>query len=232
MKQVIKNIKFDLKQIINFGRVIQKLDSKRIKYAMFTNFMLSFSEIVFSVVIINYIINAYKDESFKLNTFVAMMVCALIFQISVWAIESFYYEVVSEVSNMKISEGIHKQIFKALDNVKINKIEQSKYYEKYNFILNDCDNRVKEYIQFIESLCGTIVTLVSLSSVIVIAEPILWIFFVLPVVLDLYVTPKLNKQIFEYDKKRNNLERKGEYAQRVLYLKDYAKDVRLTKKQK
>ena len=78
MKQVIKNIKFDLKQIINFGRVIQKLDSKRIKYAMFTNFMLSFSEIVFSVVIINYIINAYKDESFKLNTFVAMMVCALI----------------------------------------------------------------------------------------------------------------------------------------------------------
>ena len=229
MKQVIKNIKFDLKQIINFGRVIQKLDSKRIKYAMFTNFMLSFSEIVFSVVIINYIINAYKDESFKLNTFVAMMVCALIFQISVWAIESFYYEVVSEVSNMKISEGIHKQIFKALDNVKINKIEQSKYYEKYNFILNDCDNRVKEYIQFIESLCGTIVTLVSLSSVIVIAEPILWIFFVLPVVLDLYVTPKLNKQIFEYDKKRNNLERKGEYAQRVLYLKDYAKDVRLTK---
>ena len=44
--------------------------------------------------------------------------------------------------------------------------------------------------------------------------------------------PKLNKQIFEYDKKRNNLERKGEYAQRVLYLKDYAKDVRLTKKQK
>lgn len=229
MKQVIKNIKFDLKQIINFGRVIQKLDSKRIKYAMFTNFMLSFSEIVFSVVIINYIINAYKDESFNLNTFVAMMVCALIFQISVWAIESFYYEVVSEVSNMKISEGIHKQIFKALDNVKINKIEQSKYYEKYNFILNDCDNRVKEYIQFIESLCGTIVTLVSLSSVIVIAEPILWIFFVLPVVLDLYVTPKLNKQIFEYDKKRNNLERKGEYAQRVLYLKDYAKDVRLTK---
>lgn len=229
MKQVIKNIKFDLKQIINFGRVIQKLDSKRIKYAMFTNFMLSFSEIVFSVVIINYIINAYKDESFKLNTFVAMMVCALIFQISVWAIESFYYEVVSEVSNMKISEGIHKQIFKALDNVKINKIEQSKYYEKYNFILNDCDNRVKEYIQFIESLCGTIVTLVSLSSVIVIAEPILWIFFVLPVVLDLYVTPKLNKQIFEYDKKRNNLEREGEYAQRVLYLKDYAKDVRLTK---
>lgn len=229
MKQVIKNIKFDLKQIINFGRVIQKLDSKRIKYAMFTNFMLSFSEIVFSVVIINYIINAYKDESFKLNTFVAMMVCALIFQISVWAIESFYYEVVSEVSNMKISEGIHKQIFKALDNVKMNKIEQSKYYEKYNFILNDCDNRVKEYIQFIESLCGTIVTLVSLSSVIVIAEPILWIFFVLPVVLDLYVTPKLNKQIFEYDKKRNNLERKGEYAQRVLYLKDYAKDVRLTK---
>lgn len=229
MKQVIKNIKFDLKQIISFGRVIQKLDSKRIKYAMFTNFMLSFSEIVFSVVIINYIINAYKDESFKLNTFVAMMVCALIFQISVWAIESFYYEVVSEVSNMKISEGIHKQIFKALDNVKINKIEQSKYYEKYNFILNDCDNRVKEYIQFIESLCGTIVTLVSLSSVIVIAEPILWIFFVLPVVLDLYVTPKLNKQIFEYDKKRNNLERKGEYAQRVLYLKDYAKDVRLTK---
>ena len=229
MKQVIKNIKFDLKQIISFGRVIQKLDSKRIKYAMFTNFMLSFSEIVFSVVIINYIINAYKDESFKLNTFVAMMVCDLIFQISVWAIESFYYEVVSEVSNMKISEGIHKQIFKALDNVKINKIEQSKYYEKYNFILNDCDNRVKEYIQFIESLCGTIVTLVSLSSVIVIAEPILWIFFVLPVVLDLYVTPKLNKQIFEYDKKRNNLERKGEYAQRVLYLKDYAKDVRLTK---
>ena len=229
MKQVIKNIKFDLKQIISFGRVIQKLDSKRIKYAMFTNFMLSFSEIVFSVVIINYIINAYKDESFKLNTFVAMMVCALIFQISVWEIESFYYEVVSEVSNMKISEGIHKQIFKALDNVKINKIEQSKYYEKYNFILNDCDNRVKEYIQFIESLCGTIVTLVSLSSVIVIAEPILWIFFVLPVVLDLYVTPKLNKQIFEYDKKRNNLERKGEYAQRVLYLKDYAKDVRLTK---
>ena len=229
MKKVIKNIKFDLKQIINFGRVIQKLDSKRIKYAMFTNFMLSFSEIVFSVIIINYIINAYKDESFKFNTFAVMMVCALIFQISVWAIESFYYEVVSEVSNMKISEGIHKQIFKALDNVRINKIEQSKYYEKYNFMLNDCDNRVREYIQFIESLCGTIVTLVSLASVIVISEPILWIFFVLPVVLDLYVTPKLNKQTFEYDKKRNNLERKGEYAQRVLYLKDYAKDVRLTK---
>lgn len=215
-------------QIIRYGKYLNSFDKKRMPLAVLTNMALALSEVVFSVLIVRYIINAYSNESFSMVNFTIVMCFALIFQISVWAIESYYYEYYSRMSDTSVIGSVYKEIFILLKKIPLKKIEHSEYYKKYYFVINDVENRVGDFWGLVESITGTLVTLTPLSAIIIVTEPLLILLFLFPVIMDVLLAPSLNRKKYEYDVEKKEADRKGEYTQRVMYLKDYAKDMRLT----
>lgn len=214
--------------MIKYGKYLNSIDKNRLPLAALTSASLSFSEIVFSVLIVRYIIDAYTTNQFDIGEFVIIMCLALVFQIGVWAIESYYYEYYSIISDTKIIGHINEELFVLLKRMPLKRIEKSDYYQKYYFVINDVENRVSEYWGLIESITGTVVTIVSLVGIVVVAEPLLILLFLFPVIIDVLITPLLNRRKYEYDVSKKEEDRKGEYTQRVMYIKDYAKDMRLT----
>lgn len=222
-----ENIKC-MKNMILYGKYLNQIDHRRFPLAIITNGLLSFSEIVFSVIIVKYIIAAYSNGVFLIRDFTLIMCIALIFQVAVWAVESYYVEYYSKISDSTIRGYINEELFIKIRNIPFRQIERSEYYKKYYFVINDIEKRVSEFIQLVESIVGTGVTIVTLSMVLVTAEPLLIIAFLFPVAMDFVLSPGINKRKFEYDQRRKEEERKCEYTQRVMYLKEYAKDMRLT----
>lgn len=220
--------KNSVRELLHYGKYLNAIDKKRLPLAVLTNAALALSEVVFSVLIVRYIINAYSNGQFSMLHFTIVMCLALVFQISVWAIESYYYEYYSRISDTTIIGTIYKELFVLLKKFPLKQIEHSDYYQKYYFVINDVENRVGEYWGLVESITGTFVTLSSLSAIIAVTEPLLIFLFLFPVIIDVLIAPSLNVKKYEYDVSRKEADRKGEYIQRVMYMKDYAKDMRLT----
>lgn len=214
--------------MLMYGKYINSIDRRRLPLAVITNILLSFSEIVFSVLVVRYIINSYTSGNFSLPVFFIIMGVALCFQITVWLFETYYYEYYCRVSDIKIKRKISKELFLHIKNIPLKKIDQKETYDKYYFVINDVDNRLAEFIGVIEAITGTVVTIFSLSTIVLIAQPLLIILFLFPVLVDLIVTPKLNTKRYEFDKAYKEIERRGDYSQRVMYMREYAKDMRLT----
>lgn len=224
----LNNAKEIINSLITFAKMICQIDSKRILITTVVFILLPVSDIAFSVWLLNYIIKGY-DNGIEMHSFVIVMAVLLVFQILVWSIESYYFQLYSHNSNLKISSAIHKMLYKKVEEINLIDLENQQFYKKYYFVLNDFESRISEFIELIEKSISSIVMILTLSTIIVFTDPILFIIILFPIFYEISVSPKLSKIKYEFDKERKEQERNGEYAQRVMYMKDYSKEIRTTK---
>jgi ATP-binding cassette subfamily B protein len=222
------NIKESFKLFIQFAREIRHADKHRIFVTILVYTALPLSSIVFDVLLLRYIVDNYNDN-FKWEQFIIIMFGVLLFQIIVWLLESYYVQYYSENSNLKVSQYFYFKLFKKIDKTPLSNFENKEYYDRYYFILNNTENRVSGFISIIENFVSSFIMLFTISLVVFLYGPLIIIFVIIPLVFEYILTPYINKRKFSYNKEMSNIQRKGDYAQRVLYLKDYAKEVRTTK---
>ena len=217
-----------IKSLLEFSKLIYVIDKKRRGTTIILFILLPLSDILFSVWLLDYIIEGY-ETGISINNFFIIMCILLIFQILVWWIESYYFNLYSYNSNLKLSSNIHKRIYRKIKEIELLEIESKEFSKAYYFILDGCEQRITEFIGLIEKLVSSLVMLTTMSVVIVFANPILFLFIFIPIIFDVYLSPKLNSIKFQFDKERKEQERIGEYTQRVMNLKQYSKEIRTTK---
>jgi ATP-binding cassette subfamily B protein len=217
-----------LKTLFKYSKEIQKADPRKIIVTVIVYIGLVMSSILFEILLLRYIVDRYNDN-FNLNHFTVIMFCLLIFQITVWLIESYYVQYFNEDSNNKVNQYFYSKLFKKIEMTPLCNFEDPKFYDEHYFIVNDVNNRINEFTSLLETFVSSLLMIITLSSLIVITDPIIFIFVAVPLVCEYIISPRVNKLEFTYNKEISNIKRRGDYAQRVLFLKDYAKEIRTTK---
>ena len=125
------------------------------------------SSILFEILLLRYIVDRYNDN-FNLNHFTVIMFCLLIFQITVWLIESYYVQYFNEDSNNKVNQYFYSKLFKKIEMTPLCNFEDPKFYDEHYFIVNDVNNRINEFTSLLETFVSSLLMIITLSSLIVI----------------------------------------------------------------
>ncbi len=182
----------------------------------------------YSAFFMRYVINALQEgRAFStLLTFIGICV-------AVFASKTLYTDYivgkVIPIATTQVNKKLYQILFKKSRNVELECFENADFYDKYTLAMKNADTRL---INTVERIFGVIFgAIASVCAFIFMfqVDKLSVTFILLPIIGNFYFR-RLNSHI---DYKRNKdmavHNRRIDYINRVMYLKEYAKEMRLTK---
>lgn len=187
-----------------------------------------FEWLFYSAFFMRYVIQALETK----QEFSALMIFLCI-TVSAFATISLYYSYVNgkviPVSFVLVNRGLNKILFRKSRNVELSCFEDHEFYNRYTLAMEKADERLMETVDVIWGVFfGVIATVVSFWLMYDV-DPWSVLFVLFPIIGNFVFDRKIGKIEFERNKDRAPHQRKMEYVNRVMYLTDYAKELRLTK---
>ena len=226
-----KSNKASLRQVMSNNlkliKIAYKISPEVVIVPYIRSVLFSLTGFLSNTFIINFIINGFQD---RLPIFYLISVVAGIYFISFIVIISnnAYINLREHKVKMKISSAIQKMIFSKNISVELGCFEDKEFFDKYIKAENLFEGQIFSAIDSTSNFISVVVSFFSYSFFLVTIDPVLMVFPVIPVITHFAFLPKLFSKEYEYDMRMNEAFRQRDYARRIFYLKDYAKDIRLT----
>lgn len=162
----------------------------------------------------------FKDAAIFLVCLLAFVVLGLLFN-------AYLYQKIQMKSQPKIKQAIKEMMFKKAREIDLACYDDPEFYNDYVLSVSEAENQVDRLFGVLWSLF-TGITSVALSGVFFIGnDPVSFIFVAVSFAASLLSGKALNKLNFKIRNEKNPYERKLGYVNRVFYLNDYAKEVRI-----
>ena len=186
-----------------------------------------FGWLFYSAFFMRYVINALQSG----ETFQAIMIFIGI-TVGVFATmalyNSFIQGYVAPVANASLNKQLYQKLFKKSRNVELECFENSDFYDKYTLAMKNADTRLYETVdQLFGVLFGFIASIFAFIFMFQV-DKLSVAFILLPIIGNFYFR-RLNTHVdYERNKEMAPHNRRIDYINRIMYLKDYAKEIRLT----
>lgn len=186
-----------------------------------------FEWIFFSAVFMRYIINAIENEKsfeyilhFILVTFIIFAVIALY--------RSYCGNVTFPLNDTKIYQGLYEKLYQKARNVELNCFENPEFYNKYTMAIDGAGEKITSVIKnvwgVLTGMVATVIVFYSMYSI----DKVAVLFVIFPIIGNFVFGGILNKlELKRYEENIPN-ERVSQYVNRVMYLAEYAKEMRLS----
>lgn len=186
----------------------------------------SLNEVIYSLIMFPLIVEALQGE----KTFTDVMIFLLIF--SAFSIVSYvltgYEEAVQFKEIMVVQHYLMRKIYNKAINVDLSCYENPEFYDNYTKANAEILNRFTDILYNIIWMISIIVSAIISISVIIAYEPIVFIIVIIPVILERFIDSKYTRAKFDRNKETTPYSRQMDYVDRMVYLQDYAKDLRLS----
>ncbi len=159
---------------------------------------------------------------------------AAIFLISLFAFvilgllfNAYLFQKLQQKSQPKIKQAIKQMMFNKAKEIDLECYDNPEFYNDYVLSVSEADNQIGRIFTLITNLCTGLVSIVLSGAFFIGNDPVSFIFIAVSFAASLWSGKALNKLNFSIRNEKNPYERKLGYVNRVFYLNDYAKEVRL-----
>ena len=209
-----------------FIKKLTKYSPSRPVVSLITLVLNTIDDLILNILFLPFIYSAIANNYSvkKVLFFCGIMICALTIStvFGVWRDNVYIPK-----SNLKISKGFQTKLFKKSKEIDLVCYDIPEFYNKYVWAMSDADTRAVSILNTITEWLNNLFVISSVVGLIFAFEPIMIIFALFPVFVSLLLNFLINKIQIKYDKEKNRLERQRKYAVRVVYLPNYAKELRL-----
>ena len=208
-------------------RLVWKMCPQMVIHMACAKALYYFGWLFYSAFFMRYVINALQIG----ETFRAIMIFIGI-TVAVFASMAFYNSYilgsVKPVTDTIVNKKLYQKLFKKSRNVELECFENSDFYDKYTLAMKNADTRIIETVDqlfgllfgFVASICA-FVFMFQVDSLSV-------AFILLPIIGNFYFRILNSRVDYQRNKEMAPHNRRIDYINRIMYLKDYAKEIRLT----
>jgi ATP-binding cassette subfamily B protein len=136
---------------------------------------------------------------------------------------------VSVKGKEKIYRAVRKRLYEKAKNMDIACYDNPKFFNDFVFAMNNATQRVDAVIDTFAALISSVATLVVLGGYMLFTNRLSIIFVAVAFVLSFLFRLKIGKMDFKLNEKLNPIMRKRDYINRILYLPDYVKELRMSR---
>ena len=129
----------------------------------------------------------------------------------------------------KLYKALKEQMYEKAAELDLSCYDNPKYYNEFVLAVSESEASIDRFLTFLNNTMQSITILISTGVFFILTDSIGILFVAVSFVASFFLAKKLNKLNYDVRMKVNPWERKRNYAGRVFYLNDYAKELRLNK---
>lgn len=228
MRKKEKDISF--KNVIGNNFSIIKMIFKFSPMAFPTHLLISIIRVcgmfISGTYILNYVVSAYEMNK-KFDELVLGIISLVLIARFFSFFETMMKSLCEPYFNAKIERGVRRTLYEKSRDVELSCYETPEFYDKYvkaaETVFDDVMNTMYNIVWFLSS----ILSLALYGTFLFTIEPVFIIFAFLPL-LTLFVRRISSRLAYKNSVEDKVMNRRRHYTQRVFYMSEYAKEVRLT----
>ncbi len=155
------------------------------------------------------------------------LICLLAFVMLGLLFNAYVYQKLQMKAQPKLKQAIKERLFQKAKEIDLECYDNPAFYNEYVLAVSEAENQVDRMFQMLSALFTGLTSILLSGAFFVGNDPISFVFIAVSFVAALLSGKALNNLNFKIRNEKNPLERKLGYVNRVFYLNDYAKEVRL-----
>ncbi len=219
MKNVLKNHMY-------MWRLCFKVCPGYMLYTIFDAFRYRFMIFLEHTLCIRYILRCaeYGEPFYKAFIFVGI-VALLMFLLMIP--DGYFAHTWHFTAKPKLYRALKEQMFEKASVLDLDCYDNPEYYNKFVLAVSEAENSIERFLTTVKNAVQCITALTSLGIFYLLVDWKGIVFVLVSFVLRFILSKKLNKVNYDVRLEVNPKERKRNYVNRILYLKDYAKELRM-----
>ncbi len=178
------------------------------------------------VIGVKYIIDVVTEDKDLERIFYAIGVIALVLIGSTaisWLFREFYWNKERE----RLYYGLNKKLYEKARSLDLESYDNPEFYNSFILTIESSSDNIQNLLGLVRMYVGHIISLVTVSSVLLAIDP--WCLAIILGVICIFlpISKKVGTLMMERRIENAKFHRRSDYFQRVFYLQDYAKEVRM-----
>ncbi len=208
-------------------RLMWKICPRQVLHKAITRFLGYFEWLFYSAFFMRFVIRALETEQEFSSIMIFVGVTVAVFAgISLY--NSFVNGTVTPITTIVVSRELSKRLFRKSRNVELSCYEDEEFYNKYTLAMEKADERLIETVDVIWGIVFGVMASVAAFLFLFEVDKYAVLFVGFPILGNFCFSKVLGKMDFEKNKDMAPYNRKIAYVNRVMYMADYAKEIRLT----
>jgi ATP-binding cassette subfamily B protein len=174
---------------------------------------------------------AFVLESFELGRTFGEVARFLLIIFTVTAVgllyNSIFWNKIKERATPKIERALKEQLYAKAREIDLGCYDNPEFYNNYILAVSEAGNQISRNFDIMSKLVSGFTGFALASGYFIVKDPFSFVFIGASFLLMLLTQKLISKLNFKIRTERNPLERKLGYTNRVFYLNDYAKEIRL-----
>lgn len=179
-----------------------------------------------SVIGVKYIIDVVTEGKNLERIFYAVAVIAVILigsTVISWLFREFFWNVERE----KVYYGLNKKLYEKARSLDLESYDNPEFYNNFILTIESSSDNIQNLLGLVRMYVGNIISLVTISSVLLSIDPWCLVIILGVICIFLPISKKVGTLMMERRIENAKFHRRSDYFQRVFYLQDYAKEVRM-----
>lgn len=208
-------------------KLLVKICPSMVTHGAISRFLGYFEWLFYSAFFMRFVINSLQSgDSFgRIMIFVAIVTvvsCAM----SLY--DKFLVGYRNPINNVIVNNELYKRLFKKSRNVELECFENSDFYDKYTLAMEKADTRLIETVNAVfQTIFGAIAGVCAFIFMFQV-DKISVLFLIFPAIGNFVFNRMISHIDYDRNKDMNPHNRRIAYINRVMYLPEYAKEMRLT----
>lgn len=162
----------------------------------------------------------FRDAAVFLLCLLGFVVVGLLFN-------AYLYQRVQMKSVPKMKQAVKEMMYQKAREIDLACYDDPQFYNDYVLSVSEAENQVDRMFSVLQSLFTGVTSILLSGAFFIGNDPVSFLFVAVSFVASLWAGKALNQLNFKIRNEKNPYERKLGYVNRVFYLNDYAKEVRL-----
>ena len=208
-------------------KLLWGISPRLVVHSAILRFLGYFEWLFYSAFFMRFVINALEEEKSVTYILVFLGITVSVF-VTINIYESYVYGKVQPEEQARVYGKLNLKLFSKATNVELSCFEDSEFYNKYTLAT---DKASEQLINTVENLLGTAFGCVSALFAFCLmfsVDKISVLFILFPIIGNFVFNRKISRIDYKRNKDMAPHNRRIAYINRVMYMADYAKEVRLT----
>ena len=179
-----------------------------------------------SVLGVKYIVNVVSSGEKLERIIYAVAVIAIILVTSA-VLCSIFGDLCREMMKEKIYFDLNKKLYEKAKSLDLESYDNPDFYNNFILTIESSSDNIQNILGLVRNYLANIVSLVAISSVLLTIDPLCLVIILAAIVIFMPLSKKVGA--LQMGRRTDNtiLHRRSDYFQRIFYLQDYAKEVRM-----
>ena len=178
------------------------------------------------VIGVKYIIDVVSEGTDLERIFGAVALIAIVL-IGSTLISWLFREFIWNIEKEKVYYGLNKKLYEKARSLDLESYDNPEFYNNFILTIESSSTSIQGLLGLVRMYFGHIISLVAVSSVLFTIDPWCLVIILSVICIFLPISKKVGTLMMERRIENAKFHRRSDYFQRVFYLQDYAKEVRM-----